>query len=293
MILTPIQRLSRAQKTILSWYSRNGRAGLPWRATRDPYRVLVSELMLQQTQVSRVIPKYNAFIAAFPTITSLADAKRTDVLRHWQGLGYNNRAVRLHTLAKLVRDQHGDRLPRDYEGLRKLPGIGPYTAGAIMGFAYDLPAPCVDVNIKRVIARIGWDVLHSVPNDEIAEVALRLVTASESPHDWHSALMDFGSTVCTAKNPGCTSCVSRDVCASKGVRGDESDASARQSTFVGSVRWHRSQVLTSLLQGPKTMRELQSIKSADKELLQEALTAMERERLITRRGARVILRDDS
>jgi len=277
---------------ILSWYSINGRQGLPWRTTRDPYRVLVSELMLQQTQVSRVIPKYAAFIADFPTIQSLADAERTAVLRRWQGLGYNNRAVRLHALAKLVRDEYGGRIPRDYEGLRKLPGIGPYTAGAIMGFAYDSPAPCVDVNIQRVIARIGWDAKRGVSHDEIAEAALRLVTASRSPHEWHSALMDFGSTVCTAKNPGCASCGLRGICASKGARGDENDASAPQSRFSGSVRWHRGQVLRALLQGPKTVQELQSIKSADKELLQEAIAAMERERLIKLRGMRVILRND-
>jgi len=276
-------------KAILFWYKKNGRAALPWRQTRDPYKVLVSELMLQQTQVSRVVPKYNAFIKRFSTIESLARADRTDVLRHWQGLGYNNRAVRLHTLTKLVVSEHDGKLPKNYDGLQKLPGIGPYTAGAVIIFAHDTPAPCIDVNIKRVLARISFE--KNIAVEDIDGLALHLITASGAPHDWNSALMDFGSSICTARDPLCGTCPLRATCKSKGVRSDETDASKKQSKFAGSVRWYRGQVLKALLENKTlTREELQTIKSGDAQdrkkmverdrKLNVALNGMEQEGMI-------------
>jgi A/G-specific adenine glycosylase len=281
------------QKRILPWYREHGRHDLPWRASRDPYRVLVSELMLQQTQVPRVIPKYNAFIAEFPTVRRLAVADRAAVLRHWQGLGYNNRAVRLHALARVVSERLDGVLPQEYDALRALPGIGPYTAGAIMSFAYDKPAPCVDVNIRRVLSRIAWRKSERPSQTAIDALALRAVTQAPSPHDWHSALMDFGSAVCTARSPKCASCQVRPLCASKGMRPDEvaSREHARQPSFLGSIRWWRGQILKRVLEEPRGRAALlRSIRNrpspAERARFAQALGALEQEGLLRKRQGR-------
>jgi len=134
---------------LLAWYRIHGRAHLPWRQTRDPYRVLVSEFMLQQTQVERVLPLFEAFVAAFPDLASLAAAQAADVVRLWRGLGYNSRAVRLHALARAVVERHGGALPSDRDALLALPGIGPYTASAVRAFAFELDDVALDTNIRR------------------------------------------------------------------------------------------------------------------------------------------------
>ena len=141
------------QRTLLDWYAREGR-DLPWRRVRDPYAILVSELMLQQTQVDRVIPKWEAWLAQFPTIEALADAPTSDVIRAWSGLGYNRRAINLQRLAQAVVAVHGGRVPDDVAELKALPGIGPYTAGAVAAFAHNRPVAMVDVNIRRLLHRL-------------------------------------------------------------------------------------------------------------------------------------------
>ena len=273
--------------TLLKWYKKNSRANLPWRMTRDPYAVLVSELMLQQTQVPRVIPKYDAFLTCFPTIEALAQSDRTVVLAHWQGLGYNNRAVRLHALAKIIMSEHNGKLPDEYDELRKLPGIGPYTAGAIMSFAYNKPAPCVDVNIRRVIVRIFWEKSERAHDENIKILALDLVH-SAPPHEWHSALMDFGSAVCTARKPHCKDCPMRAFCVSKGLRPDETIASKPQSTFKGSVRWWRGRILKTLLAGAVNERHLlhrikENPDSDDEDRCETALASMIKEGLVIKK----------
>jgi A/G-specific adenine glycosylase len=236
---------------LLAWYATNGRSELPWRKTVDPYRILVSELMLQQTQVPRVVPKYDAFLRKFPTMRALAQADRASVLVLWQGLGYNNRAVRLHALARALTEQQAP-LPADEQALRRLPGIGPYTAGAIMAFAHDVPATSVDVNVARVLKRALWRPDAAVTRSQLDAAALSLCTASGSPRQWQSALMDFGSAVCTAKAPRCSECPIRTVCASRGPRPEELQESIakRQSPFIGSVRWWRGRILKQLLDAP-------------------------------------------
>ncbi|MBV8299690.1 MAG: A/G-specific adenine glycosylase, partial [Candidatus Eremiobacteraeota bacterium] len=143
-------------QALLAWYAAHGRTHLPWRATRDPYRIVVSEFMLQQTQVERVIPLYHAFIARFPDFAALAAADAGDVVRAWRGLGYNSRAVRLHALARAVVARHGGKLPPETEALRALPGIGAYTAAAVRAFAFELDDAAVDVNVRRVIHRVAF-----------------------------------------------------------------------------------------------------------------------------------------
>src|SRR6185312_12443311 len=147
-------RRDRAQESLLAWYVREGRAGLPWRATRDPYAILVSEVMLQQTQVERVIPKYLAFLARFPTLAALAEASTADVIRAWAGLGYNMRAGRLQEIARQTQREYGGRLPAALDDLLRPGGVGRYTAGAVAAFAFDAQVATVDTNIRRTLWRI-------------------------------------------------------------------------------------------------------------------------------------------
>ncbi len=191
------------QRRLLSWYAKNGRASLPWRKTRDPYRILVSEFMLQQTQVDRVLPKYRAFLKRFPTMRTLAVASLSDVIREWQGLGYNSRAVRLKRIAEAVIAQFGGSMPSDVESLRSLKGIGPYTAAALRAFAFECDDAAVDTNVRRVVERLMLG----------AEQPQALVPRGRG-HDWNSALMDFGATICTARAPKCAVCPLKTVCAS-------------------------------------------------------------------------------
>lgn len=201
-----------------AWYRRNHR-DLPWRRTRDPYRVLVSELMLQQTQVSRVLEFYARFIERFPTMRHLADAKPRRVMESWEGLGYYARARNLHKLAKHVtRDGGPGVLPHEPEELRKLPGIGAYTAGAVASFAYEKRAALVDTNVARVLSRVFAPRLNPKrPRDlkkiwAIAEQTLPRTGSAAWTHN--QALMELGALVCTARVKKCVTCPVRSVCRS-------------------------------------------------------------------------------
>jgi A/G-specific adenine glycosylase len=198
---------------LLAWYARQGRVHLPWRTTRDPYRILVSETMLQQTQVERVIPLYEAFVARFPTFEALAAAEAGDVVRAWRGLGYNSRAVRLHALANAVVARHGGALPQETAALRALPGIGAYTAAAVRAFAFDLDDAAVDVNVRRVIHRVAFGVEHPPrAGDGTLDTLAIAAVPRGAGHDWNSAMMDLGATLCTARAPKCLVCPLRDAC---------------------------------------------------------------------------------
>ncbi len=193
------------QHIVLEWYARHGRK-LPWRETKDPYKILVSEMMLQQTQVDRVIPKYHMFLARFPTVQALASAPTSDVLKLWSGLGYNRRALYLQTCAQeIVALRH---FPDDVDGLRILPGIGPYTGAAVLSFAFNADIPVIDVNIELLYKRIFYG------NKETVEaLAVKHLPLGRS-RDWHNALMDLGSLFCTSKNPKCSLCPLEKVCSS-------------------------------------------------------------------------------
>ncbi len=194
---------------ILRWYSRSAR-DLPWRDEKNPYRILVSEVMLQQTQISRVMEKYPRFIKRFPTLSSLAGASTATVIRAWKGMGYNNRAVRLQKLARTVSASKGERLPRTVYDLESLPGIGRYTANAVACFAFGQQVPVVDTNIRRVLNRIY---LLQAKRLDIWELA-RLSLPERRAYDWNQALMDLGSTICTASNPKCGICPVLKLCPS-------------------------------------------------------------------------------
>jgi len=202
---------------LLAWYARFGRTHLPWRQTRDPYRVLVSEFMLQQTQVERVLPLYAAFVARFPDFASLAAADAADVVRMWRGLGYNSRAIRLHRIAREVVAGTGT-LPQEREALLEFPGIGPYTAAAVRAFAFEADDVALDTNLRRVVHRVKLGLEHPPrASERELDGLLRAALPSGSAHDWNSALMDLGATVCTARAPKCLVCPLRDACAAAPV----------------------------------------------------------------------------
>jgi A/G-specific adenine glycosylase len=201
---------------LLRWYRRE-RRDLPWRRTRDPYRVWISEAMLQQTRVETVIPYYERFLARFPDVAALAEAPLDDVLGAWQGLGYYSRARNLKRAAQLVRDRFDGALPDTAGALRELPGVGRYTAGAIASIAFDRPEPVVDGNVARVLARIhglGEDVKSPAGQARLWDEAARLARG-RSPGDLNQALMELGATLCTPRRPACPRCPARDACAAR------------------------------------------------------------------------------
>jgi A/G-specific adenine glycosylase len=198
---------------LLRWYDAQAR-DLPWRRTRDPYAIWVSEVMLQQTQVSVVLPYWTAFLARFPDVATLARASLDDVLAAWRGLGYYARARNLHRAARAVLEQHGGRLPDDVEALRALPGFGRYTVGAVASIAFGRAEPLVDGNVARVLARLF--AVEGMTGDAAREKQLwSLATAlveGERPGDWNQALMELGATVCRTEQPECLLCPLRSRC---------------------------------------------------------------------------------
>jgi len=202
------------REELLAWYARHGRTKLPWRTARNPYYTLVSEFMLQQTQVDRVVPKFEAFVARFPDFAVLAAASPSDVVREWQGLGYNMRALRLHETACVVMERFGGVMPSEPHLLRQLPGVGPYTSAAIRAFGFDLDDAPLDVNIRRIVHRLFYGVEHprKAATQALDERA-RTMAAPQNAHDWNSAMMDLGATLCTARAPKCLICPLRDACA--------------------------------------------------------------------------------
>ncbi len=203
----------RIQKKILSWYQANKRE-LPWRNTRDPYKIWVSEIMLQQTQVNTVFSYYQRFIAAFPTVQRLAGAEIGRVMKLWEGLGYYGRARNLHKAAQEVMTRFGGKIPSDEAGLASLPGIGRYTAGAILSIAFGKPVPVLDGNVVRLLSRI----FHLTENVDQTETQKTLWSLSEqiipkgSIQDFNQGVMELGAIICKPKNPLCTECPLIDVC---------------------------------------------------------------------------------
>jgi len=197
------------------WFRRRGRK-LPWRGETDPYRVILSEIMLQQTQVQRVLEKYPLFLRRFPTMRAIARARRRDVVLAWRGMGYNGRAVRLHALASVLAER-GMRIPRDADSLRALPGVGKYTAHAILAAVHGLPVPIVDVNVRRLFSRLFWKMRSTGDMRSEAEIwdAAARVLPRRNVYDWNQALMDLGATICTARRPLCPECPLGSRCASR------------------------------------------------------------------------------
>ena len=203
------------RRRLLEWYRRHGR-DLPWRQTRDPYRVLVSEIMLQQTQVDRVLPKYHEWLDRYPTFQALALAPEADAVRTWYPLGYNVRPRRLHAIARESVERFGGTLPADQETLLSFKGVGAYTAGAVRSFAFGQRAAILDTNVARVLFRVF--VKRGDARSHAGKKRLWAISESVLPHkhvyDFNQALMDFGATVCTARAPKCQDCPMTSRCRS-------------------------------------------------------------------------------
>ncbi len=256
--------MSARAAALLRWY-RRVRRPLPWRATRDPYALLVSEVMLQQTQAARVVPYYEAFLARFPDPAALAAAPARDVLAAWSGLGYNRRALALQAAARAVA---AGGWPDD---LTALPGVGPYTAAAVAAFAWDEQRAAVDVNARRVIER--WDGARHAPR-ALASRAGALLPAGRAA-EWNQAMMELGATVCTARAADCGACPVAAWCASAGAPPAPVPARAPRPRFEATDRYVRGRVVAALL-----ARE--ALPDLEPERLERALAGLVRDGLVVR-----------
>jgi A/G-specific adenine glycosylase len=242
-------RVARVRDGLLGWFKEHAR-DLPWRRTRDPYAILVSEVMLQQTQVDRVLPYYTRFLERFPTVEDLANAATSDVIRIWAGLGYNRRAVNLQRAARAVVDELGGTFPDNPADLKKLPGIGAYTAGAIAAFAHERDVAFLDTNMRRVVSRVIFGTESARESDAI-EAASALVPPGLG-WTWNQALIEFGALQCTARRPACIVCPLRDDCAAyptmqvallrKSSRGRQ----AKSEPFESTSRFYRGRIVEAL-----------------------------------------------
>ena len=266
------QDIKKFQKEILAWYAKNKR-DLPWRKTRDPYKILVSEVMLQQTQVGRVVPKYEAWLTAFPAIEHLAQAKTRDVLRLWSGLGYNRRALYLQKAAQMIVSEYSGKWPEEVSELQKLPGVGKYTAGAVACFAFNEQTAVVDTNIRKVILHHFFpkESREKVSDKTIHTIAKTLLPRGKS-YEWNQALMDYSAAMLKK----------------------EKIPIAKQTKFIGSTRYYRGQILKLLLEKERipVSRLGKLLKTDEKGLtwLEDLLRAMEKDGLIAVLNNRVTIR---
>ncbi len=217
---------------LILWYRKESRKNLPWRKTRDPYRIWISEAMLQQTQVATVIPYYRRFLERFPSVHSLSRAPLTDVLDTWSGLGYYSRAKNLHACAQTITRDHGGRLPEEVDSLLKLPGIGRTTAGAIASIAFDRPAPILDGNVQRVLCRyfgIREDPRQAAVQRRLWRLAEQLVPRKD-PGDFNQAMMELGAMVCLPRRPQCGRCPLSADCVSRRKGWQDSIPPSRRPT---------------------------------------------------------------
>jgi A/G-specific adenine glycosylase len=260
------------RKTVLEHYRAHGRSGLPWRRTRDPYRILVSELMLQQTQVPRVIDKYEAFLKRFPDAASLARAPLREVLKAWSGLGYNRRAVHLREAARIIVSRFGGEVPRDEDGLRALPGVGPATAAAVMSYAFNEPRAFIETNVRAVYIHHFFPGRRGVSDAEILPLVERTLD-ERNPRRWFWALMDYGTALKKEHaNPS-----------------RRSASHARQGRFEGSDRQARGLIVRALTERRSTERELALKTGLTIARVRALAAALARDGLVARRGGRFVI----
>lgn len=289
--MKPVPKSETVRRQLLRWYTQHKR-DLPWRQTRDPYRILVSEVMLQQTQVDRVIPKYRAWLKSFPTVQSLARAPLRQVLKLWSGLGYNNRAIRLRQTARTVASKHDGKLPQSRQSLEALPGIGGYTAGAVMSFAFKKPVGLVETNIRRVTGRV-WYGLKSADEKTIQARAEKNVPR-KNPDLWHHALMDLGAMVCVSRRPKCEQCPLQTACRAypQILTESKKPIAPARPPFTSTDRYWRGQIIKTLIHsGQLTIKKLQQQLPAPRPLPLSRLQRLVRDLLATglvsQRGQRV------
>ena len=283
------RELARLRRALLAWHRRHGLRA-PWRSSGDSYQTLVAAVMAQQTQMSRVLPKFDQFIAAFPTIEKLARARTATVLRAWEGLGYNLRALRLHRAAKRIVREGG--FPLSAEALERIDGIGPFTAAIVASFAFGEPVAAVDTNVRRVVSRLlAGDVEGRQAGRAIDVLAQRLL-ARRSSGRWNQAMMDLGGSVCTARAPQCDICPLARWCRArpllaKGIA--ETRASYRaEPPFRGSRRYYRGRIVQALRELPgdaslaqdELLARLPSRDGLDAARLRELIEALQRDGLV-------------
>jgi A/G-specific adenine glycosylase len=269
------RQVAEFQRVVWRYYDRHGRHDLAWRLPEvdgafDPYKIMVSELMLQQTQVNRVLPKFAAFIGLFPTLQALARASLGDVLVAWQGLGYNRRAKFLWQAAQMVVDEFGGVFPRNQQDLIKLPGVGKNTAGAIMAYAYDEPVTFIETNIRTVYIHHFFADQEGIADKEVEELVWQTLP-KENVRQWYWALMDYGTHI-------------------KQEHGNKSRASksyARQSPFHGSRRQVRGAVIRYLSQRPGSLEDMAAVESDPR--LPEVVADLVREGMVRDEGGRYSL----
>jgi A/G-specific adenine glycosylase len=241
------------QRSLLNWYRRNARV-FPWRVRDvDPYVVVVSEIMLQQTQAQRVTEALPRFLEQFPTVHALAQATNAQMIRQWKGMGYNSRALRLRDAARMIVLRHDGVVPSDVDALRELPGIGPYASASIATFAYNKRVPVLDVNVRRVYSR--WmrrqRTTIDVESDNVLTLFAMNVIPARSASRWHHAVMDLGATICTARKPLCTSCPMADLCPSAHVLEHAQRAKRAEPMFRGEPqRLWRGRFVNALREAP-------------------------------------------
>ncbi len=271
------ETLATIRGALLEWFVGHGR-DLPWRRTRDPYQIMVSEIMLQQTQVDRVIPKYKAFLEQFSRIAALASAPTAEVIRAWTGLGYNRRAINMQRAARAVLDHHGGEFPHDLAELLKLPGIGPYTAGAIACFAFEQDVAFMDTNIRRVVQRLFAGPEESTPASDARLLAIaREAVPLGQGWAWNQSIMELGALICTAAAPACWRCPVQAHCRAYATRRTADEqlfssetapapqrirrvAERRESPYAGSNRFYRGRAIEALRQlGPGEMLPLPAL----------------------------------
>jgi A/G-specific adenine glycosylase len=277
---------------VLAWFDANGRI-FAIRDARDPYAILVSEVMAQQTQIGRAQEYWTRWMATFPTIESLASASPSDVLRAWAGLGYNRRAINLQRAARIVVTDHGGRLPQTVEALEKLPGVGPYTARAVAAIAFGVAVTAVDTNVRRVLSRVTAGE-GSVPPRDLQVLADGSVPV-DRPGAWTQALMDVGATFCRSRRPACEACPVRAWCsyAAVGDPGEHADPPRRRrgAPFATTSRWLRGRILDRLRDTEEaTWTEFaDAIGEHRPQAVRTALIAMARDGLLELDGARARL----
>ena len=274
-------RLASVRRAVLGWAATLDRP-LPWRGERDPYRVLVSEVMLQQTQASRVAPIYRRFIERFPTVETLAGAEAADALRAWENLGYNRRALNLWRAARDIVASGG--FPRSIDDLEHLPGIGAYTARAIASFAFGVDVGVVDANVRRVLMRMTGTA------EGVQARADSLVPPGDSAA-WNQAMIDLGAVVCRARAPRCEACPVARLCTSRGSAGSVASRPPAPR-FETTTRYARGRIVAALRRsciGAVTVGDLARTTGLEPGRVRSAIRALERDGIVSRRGSRVAL----
>lgn len=249
-------------RNIIWTYYAEHKRDLAWRRTKDPYKILVSEIMLQQTQASRVEPRYESFLKKFPTTKVLAKAKLHDVLKEWQGLGYNRRALFLKRCAETIEKDFDGKFPKDFKQLCSLPGIGPATAGDIMAFAWNVPVVVIETNIRSVFIHFFFKDKGGITDKEILPLIEKTLDM-ENPREWYWALFDYGAYLKKTSNPS-----------------RRSAHHAKQTSFVGSYRQKRAEVLRFVLEKPRKKKEIIKNFSNEPDILERILLDLEREGMI-------------